>query len=1113
VRTYGSQRVFNLGYGYGWDINYDLKVYRLDVDEGDPNIVALADGRGCSYEYTQDDSEPDSDPNLYLNPNWPGQYFYLDDVNDTFTLVKQESEDYGFDANDNLASITDEYGNSITFDYDANGLLTTITDTLSRDITLSYDVNDMLEKITDFAGRSWEYIYDSNDLVGVTGPNTTDYPNGLTTAYYYDEEHNLTHIIDPNEDEILQNYYEAPDRVHQQDVGGGSYKFDYDPDNNLTKITDRENNETRMVYNTTGQLMSETVYTADANSVPNSFTISYAYDANLLRTRAIYPEGNCIDYTYDDIGNITGIYRKTEPEDPNVPGDTNVTATLFTYDVSFVHKVKTVTDAKGNVTTYDYNDTTGVLEKITYPTAGSQTPVGSYSYNSFGQVTEVNSIDGTITKYEYYSDANDANNYGHLWKVIADYGTGVGYLNISTEFTYDVLGNVKEIKDPNGDTTQNVYNDLDQLTKITTPSPYNYVTKFSYDENGNETKVEKEVTGDPNQIISYSFNVMKKIESMTDPLGNVTTYGYNKNDEPNLVTDAEENDISYEYNERGLLCKVTDANGGETKYGYNDNGYLADINDPNGDVTSYDYDGFDRLIRITYPDDTNEVFGYDKNSNITSRKNRKGEIICYEYDALNRMTVKNRPGDPNITYSYDIAGRIVSVNDDGDITTYSYDQIGRVEEVNDVESRVVSYLYNDSGQRTKLTYPDNSYITYEYDAMGRLTYIKDEGGNPLAHYVYDELSRRKSVELGNGADVEYDYEDLENDDNLGNNIESLTNNFSGSESLTFAYTYDDVGNRRSMKIDDANAHVYVYDCLYQLTNVDYNDGSETDYYYDSLGNRTSVVNGGTTIYDSNCLNQYTSVGGLKYLYDKNGNLVDINDGEYEYVYGCENRLIEAKKNSQTVATYSYDFNGRRISKTVYGSPNVTTKYCYDGEQIIAEYNGSTLLRKFIYGPGIDEPICMIVVAGESETVYYYHFDGLGSVAALSDVNSVILERYSYDVFGEPNRVSEVHNPYMFTGRRYDTETGQYYYRARYYKLDIGRFLQVDPIGYKDGLNLYTYVNNNPIISVDPYGLKKKRDPGSCQKYKNCIKVFLKTTVYVCPPCNASVGIGHFLNFS
>ena len=141
--------------------------------------------------------------------------------------------------------------------------------------------------------------------------------------------------------------------------------------------------------------------------------------------------------------------------------------------------------------------------------------------------------------------------------------------------------------------------------------------------------------------------------------------------------------------------------------------------------------------------------------------------------------------------------------------------------------------------------------------------------------------------------------------------------------------------------------------------------------------------------------------------------------------------------------------------------------------MIAEYDGSnTLLRKFTYGPGIDKPICMIDVA-DSNTVYYYHFDGLGSVIALSDVNSVIVERYSYDVFGQPSNTSDVNNPYLFTGRRYDDETGLYYYRARYYDYATGRFLQTDPIGYGSGLNLYTYVGNNPLNWLDPWGLRAK----------------------------------------
>ena len=179
-----------------------------------------------------------------------------------------------------------------------------------------------------------------------------------------------------------------------------------------------------------------------------------------------------------------------------------------------------------------------------------------------------------------------------------------------------------------------------------------------------------------------------------------------------------------------------------------------------------------------------------------------------------------------------------------------------------------------------------------------------------------------------------------------------------------------------------------------------------------------------------------------------------------------------------VASYTYDYGGRRVSKTVYGSPNVTTKYCYDGGQVIAEYDGSDiLLRKFIYGPGIDEPICMVDVA-DSNAGYYYHFDGLGSVVALSDVNNVIVESYSYDVFGAPTiydanyteiSPSAIGNPYMFTARRADDETALYYYRARYYAFDIGRFLQSDPLGYADGLNRYNYCGNNASGYVDPFG--------------------------------------------
>ena len=181
-------------------------------------------------------------------------------------------------------------------------------------------------------------------------------------------------------------------------------------------------------------------------------------------------------------------------------------------------------------------------------------------------------------------------------------------------------------------------------------------------------------------------------------------------------------------------------------------------------------------------------------------------------------------------------------------------------------------------------------------------------------------------------------------------------------------------------------------------------------------------------------------------------------------------------------TYAYDSQGRRISKTAGGT---TTTYGYDGAHVIAEYDASdTLLRKFIYGPAIDEPICMIVDGGAR---YWYHAacpgtdlagNASGSVVALSNDSGGIVERYEYDAYGQTvfcdasgNEVASrtksiVGNPYLFTGRRYDEESSLYYYRARMYKPEIGRFLQPDPIGYKDSMNLYLYVGNNPLNRLD-----------------------------------------------
>ena len=218
-----------------------------------------------------------------------------------------------------------------------------------------------------------------------------------------------------------------------------------------------------------------------------------------------------------------------------------------------------------------------------------------------------------------------------------------------------------------------------------------------------------------------------------------------------------------------------------------------------------------------------------------------------------------------------------------------------------------------------------------------------------------------------------------------------------------------------------------------------------------------MTNGGLESYTTNNLNQYTKVSGVSYFYDNNGNL--WNDGTSSYAYDSENRLT-------SIGSYTYTYNpfGSRVRKE---GPGVDVTYVYDGDQVIEERDsGSVVIATYVYGPGIDECIRM----DRGGQTYYYHYDRLGSVVNLSNSSGDLVETYQYDAWGNADTYGAVDNPYFFTGRRYDPETGNYYYRARYYKPSIGRFLQTDPLGYIDGPNPYTYVTNNPVNFIDPFGL-------------------------------------------
>ena len=331
-----------------------------------------------------------------------------------------------------------------------------------------------------------------------------------------------------------------------------------------------------------------------------------------------------------------------------------------------------------------------------------------------------------------------------------------------------------------------------------------------------------------------------------------------------------------------------------------------------------------------------------------------------------------------------------------------------------------------SSDTTHTTHPqlalaNGSVTTYQYDALNRLTSVtQSHEPTALSALTYDALSRRTQLQLANGTSTTYQYDAI-------NRLLSLTSSLAA---LTSSATYDPVGNRTALT-DAAGTHGYTYDKLSQLTVADYPTGfafADTTFTYDKLGNRTQVLAGTTTAYAANTVNQYTTVGGTAFTYDPNGNLTS--DGTNAYTYDSENRLLTAQ-GSGLGAQYTYDPLGRRLTKTVNGT---TTRFLYDGEQLLAETDATgTITATYVYGtPRIT--------------------DGAGNVLPQSVVG----------------------NRFLFTGRESEQETGLYYYRARYYNPAIGRFLQRDPVGYTAGINLYSYVDNNPLNWVDPFGLDKQR---------------------------------------
>jgi RHS repeat-associated protein len=201
------------------------------------------------------------------------------------------------------------------------------------------------------------------------------------------------------------------------------------------------------------------------------------------------------------------------------------------------------------------------------------------------------------------------------------------------------------------------------------------------------------------------------------------------------------------------------------------------------------------------------------------------------------------------------------------------------------------------------------------------------------------------------------------------------------------------------------------------------------------------------------------------LTDANANLTG--DGTWTYGYDLNNRLKTAAK-AGTSATLAYDAEGRLRHSAITIGSTATSNLLYDGVDLVAEYNAANVLqRRYVHGPGVDEPL--VVYEGATTTAKsWLYADHLGSIVGTANATGTSTAIYSYGPYGEPNIATG--QRFRYTGQQLISGLGLYYYKARFYSPALGRFLQTDPIGYADDLNLYAYVGGNPMNATDPSGL-------------------------------------------
>lgn len=818
-------------------------------------------------------------------------------------------------------------------------------------------------------------------------------------------------------------------------------------------------------------------------------------------SNVIVSSSRVIDYQYRLVKSATSVSGATSEWVYGVDIDSSTA-------IDWAKHLHKVTDGYGNYSEYRYNTDNQVesvlaVERITGGTQilswsrseydEEDRPIRSYvldgsdiltdattTYDSYGQVVKTRDGEGRETHFVY--DAT------------TELLTEVGILEATTEYEYDP--------------------DTLRRTKVTLPEEK--VIEYAYTATGNVKSVTQYIGGTPTPVAvvtTYSYDMNDYGSQLTE------------------VKDAEGYKRKYAYDGLGRLATeeiyagttswVLDAS---ATYNYDVLGRLRERYDFKGQKTKYDYDSIGRMRVKRYMTgdvtDASIEYVYSNGGYMEEIKNWEcggcgsfESAVEYTYDAtLERMRSRTSvfsdvgydPGDRVIEYDYDGASRrrlLEYPNGWGETVEelYGYDLANRVVEVSaelvseNSPSTVAEYELNRASERTQVDYGNGAYVLYEYDDYGRLELLANMSASDATmssfqySYAVDGLVENVTLESGDVIDYEYD------------GLSRLREEWKRDATRTTSrwrrqYEWDKVGNRTKLIKDDGSGAVtysYDYNGLGQLATMEWSiSGTDyrTLYSYDLNGNlATKQEQSGTG-------GSYAADVSWTYTWDREDHLTKVvkEDGEFgtdiltvEYGYcascgGAMKYRIERNGDGDVVSWLRYEYDGMNLLR-------IDEVYDYDDDGVLENPEDGDddwrVINAFIHGPGgVGEAI-----VGESygylyhdsstlgvSTRWYYHYDGLGNVTSMSYSSGSEATRMEMDAFGNQTdlttwpAIDSASWKSHLTGKMYDEDTGLYYFIARWYDAEVGRFVSRDPV---DSGHDYVLAEGNPVHSVDPSGLE------------------------------------------